>query len=69
MTGHENTNFSAMEWLVIPDPNSYKSISTSLRLFVEALKIVNLYQINDFENNKILKSHSHNFETFFRTVA
>ena len=37
-------------------------------MFVEALEDSLILQI-DFENEQILKAHSHQFETFFRTVA
>ena len=51
----------------ISDPNSfiYQQPAT---MFVEALEDSIILQL-DFENEQLLKAHSHKFETFFRTVA
>jgi CRP-like cAMP-binding protein len=51
----------------ISDPNSfiYQQPAT---MFVEALEDSLILQLG-FENEQILKAHSHQFETFFRTVA
>jgi CRP-like cAMP-binding protein len=65
--GQENTISLAMDGWWISDPNSfiYQQPAT---MFVEALEDSLILQL-DFENEQRLKSHSHKFETFFRTVA
>lgn len=63
----ENTISLAMDGWWISDPNSY-IYQKPATMFVEALEDSTLLQL-DFENEQILKAHSHQFETFFRTVA
>ena len=65
--GQENTISLAMDGWWISDPNSfiYQQPAT---MFVEALEDSLILQL-DFENEQRIKSHSHKFETFFRTVA
>ena len=65
--GQENTISLAMDGWLISYPNSfiYQQPAT---MFVEALEDSLILQL-DFENEQRLKSHSHKFETFFRTVA
>ena len=65
--GQENTISLAMDGWWISDPNSfiYQQPAT---MFVEALEDSVILQLN-FENEQLLKAHSHQFETFFRTVA
>lgn len=65
--GQENTISLAMDGWWISDPNSfiYQQPAT---MFVEALEDSVILQL-DFENEQILKAHSHKFETFFRNVA
>jgi CRP-like cAMP-binding protein len=65
--GQENTISLAMDGWWISDPNSY-IYQKPATMFVEALEDSIICQL-DFENEQILKSHSHKFETFFRTVA
>ena len=65
--GQENTISLAMDGWWISDPNSY-IYQQPATMFVEALEDSLILQL-DFENEQILKSHSHKFETFFRTVA
>lgn len=65
--GQENTISIAMDGWWISDPNSY-IYQKPATMFVEALEDSTLLQL-DFENEQILKAHSHQFETFFRTVA
>jgi len=65
--GQENTISLAMDGWWISDPNSY-IYQQPATMFVEALEDSLILQL-DFENEQILKSHSHQFETFFRTVA
>lgn len=65
--GQENTISLAMDGWWISDPNSY-IYQKPATMFVEALEDSTLLQL-DFENEQILKAHSHQFETFFRTVA
>lgn len=65
--GQENTISLAMDGWWISDPNSYL-YQQPATMFVEALEDSLILQL-DFENEQILKSHSHKFETFFRTVA
>ena len=57
----------AMDGCWISDPNSYiyQQLAT---MFVEALEDSIILQL-DFDKEQILKAHSHQFETFFRTVA
>jgi CRP-like cAMP-binding protein len=65
--GQEHTiNLAIDDWW-ITDPNSfiYQKPAT---MFVVALEDSVLLQL-DFENEQKLKSHSHKFETFFRTAA
>jgi CRP-like cAMP-binding protein len=57
----------AMDGWWISDPNSY-IYQQPATMFVEALEDSLILQL-DFESEQILKSHSHKFETFFRTVA
>lgn len=65
--GQEQVISLAMDGWWILDPNSfiYQQPAT---MFVEALEDSIILQL-DFENEQILKAHSHQFETFFRTVA
>ncbi|WP_338410407.1 Crp/Fnr family transcriptional regulator [uncultured Flavobacterium sp.] len=65
--GQEQIISLAMDGWWISDPNSfiYQQPAT---MFVEALEDSVILQL-DFENEQILKAHSHKFETFFRTVA
>lgn len=65
--GQENTISLAMDGWWISDPNSfiYQQPAT---MFVEALEDSLILQL-DYENEQVLKSYSHKFETFFRTVA
>jgi CRP-like cAMP-binding protein len=65
--GQEQVISLAMDGWWISDPNSfiYQQPAT---MFVEALEDSIILQL-DFENEQILKSHSHKFETFFRTTA
>ncbi|MFT4857287.1 MAG: CRP-like cAMP-binding protein [Algoriphagus sp.] len=65
--GQEQVISLAMDGWWISDPNSfiYQQPAT---MFVEALEDSIILQL-DFENEQILKSHSHKFETFFRTAA
>jgi CRP-like cAMP-binding protein len=65
--GQENTISLAMDGWWISDPNSY-IYQQPATMFVEALEDSLILQL-DFENEQTLKSHSHKFETFFRTVA
>jgi CRP-like cAMP-binding protein len=65
--GQENTISLAMDGWWISDPNSY-IYQKPATMFVEALEDSVICQL-DFENEQILKAHSHKFETFFRTVA
>jgi CRP-like cAMP-binding protein len=65
--GQENTISLAMDGWWISDPNSY-IYQQPATMFVEALEDSLILQL-DFENEQRLKSHSHKFETFFRTVA
>jgi CRP-like cAMP-binding protein len=65
--GQENTISLAMDGWWISDPNSY-IYQQPATMFVEALEDSLILQL-DFEKEQILKSHSHKFETFFRTVA
>ena len=65
--GQENTISLATDGWWISDPNSY-IYQKPATMFVEALEDSTLLQL-DFENEQILKAHSHQFETFFRTVA
>jgi CRP-like cAMP-binding protein len=65
--GQENTISLAMDGWWISDPNSYL-YQQPATMFVEALEDSLIFQL-DFENEQILKAHSHKFETFFRTVA
>ena len=65
--GQENTISLAMDGWWISDPNSY-IYQKPATMFVEALEDSLILQL-DFENEQILKAHSHQFETFFRTVA
>ena len=65
--GQENTISLAMDGWWISDPNSYL-YQKPATMFVEALEDSVIFQLN-FENEQILKAHSHKFETFFRTVA
>jgi CRP-like cAMP-binding protein len=65
--GQEQVISLAMDGWWISDPNSfiYQQPAT---MFVEALEDSIILQL-DFENEQILKAHSHQFETFFRTAA
>jgi CRP-like cAMP-binding protein len=65
--GQEQVISLARDGWWISDPNSfiYQQPAT---MFVEALEDSLILQL-DFENEQILKAHSHQFETFFRTVA
>jgi CRP-like cAMP-binding protein len=65
--GQEQVVSLAMDGWWISDPNSfiYQQPAT---MFVEALEDSIILQL-DFENEQILKAYSHQFETFFRTVA
>jgi CRP-like cAMP-binding protein len=65
--GQEQVISLAMNGWWISDPNSfiYQQPAT---MFVEALEDSLILQLG-FENEQILKAHSHQFETFFRTVA
>jgi len=65
--GQEITISLAMDGWWISDPNSfiYQKPAT---MFVEALEDSIIFQL-DFEKEQILKAHSHQFETFFRTIA
>ncbi|MFT6204255.1 MAG: CRP-like cAMP-binding protein [Spirosomataceae bacterium] len=65
--GQEQVISLAMNGWWISDPNSfiYQQPAT---MFVEALEDSIILQL-DFENEQILKAHSHQFETFFRTTA
>tara|TARA_B100001939_G_C16751210_1_gene534066 strand:+ start:91 stop:675 length:585 start_codon:yes stop_codon:yes gene_type:complete len=65
--GQENTISLAMDGWWISDPNSY-IYQQPATMFVEALEDSLILQL-DYKNEQILKSHSHKFETFFRTVA
>jgi len=65
--GQENTISLAMDGWWISDPNSY-IYQKPATMFVEALEESVILQL-DFENEQLLKAHSHKFETFFRTVA
>lgn len=65
--GQENTISLAMDGWWISDPNSY-IYQQPATMFVEALEDSIIFQL-DYENEQILKAHSHKFETFFRTVA
>jgi CRP-like cAMP-binding protein len=65
--GQENTISLAMDGWWISDPNSY-IYQKPATMFVEALEDSIIFQL-DFENEQLLKAHSHQFETFFRTVA
>jgi CRP-like cAMP-binding protein len=65
--GQENTISLAMDGWWISDPNSY-IYQKPATMFVEALEDSVICQL-DFENEQILKAHSHKFEIFFRTVA
>jgi CRP-like cAMP-binding protein len=49
------------------DPNSFIHQQPATK-FVEALEDSLLLQL-DYENEQILKAHSHQLETFFRSVA
>jgi CRP-like cAMP-binding protein len=65
--GQEQVISLAMNGWWISDPNSfiYQQPAT---MFVEALEDSIILQLG-FENEQILKAYSHQFETFFRTVA
>jgi CRP-like cAMP-binding protein len=65
--GQEQVVSLAIDGWWISDPNSfvYQQPAT---MFVEALEDSIILQL-DFENEQILKAHSHQFESFFRTVA
>ncbi|MFT4661754.1 MAG: CRP-like cAMP-binding protein [Patiriisocius sp.] len=65
--GQEQVISLAMDGWWISDPNSfiYQQPAT---MFVEALEDSIILQL-DFKNEQILKAYSHQFETFFRTVA
>ena len=65
--GQEQVISLAMNGWWISDPNSfiYQQPAT---MFVEALEDSLILQLN-IENEQIQKAHSHQFETFFRTVA
>jgi CRP-like cAMP-binding protein len=65
--GQENTISLAMDGWWISDPNSYL-YQQPATMFVEALEDSIILQL-DFENEQLLKAHSHKFETFFRTAA
>ena len=65
--GQENTISLAMDGWWISDPNSY-IYQQPATMFVEALEDSLILQL-DYENEQVLKSYSHKFETFFRTVA
>ena len=65
--GHENTISLAMDGWWISDPNSY-IYQKPATMFVEALEDSIILQLG-FENEQLLKAHSHKFETFFRDVA
>lgn len=65
--GQENTISLAIENWWISDPNSY-IYQQPATMFVEALEDSIILQL-DFENEQLLKAHSHKFETFFRSVA
>jgi CRP-like cAMP-binding protein len=65
--GQEHVVSLAMGGWWISDPNSfiYQQPAT---MFVEALEDSIILQL-DVENEQVLKAHSHQFESFFRTVA
>jgi CRP-like cAMP-binding protein len=65
--GQEQVVSLAMDGWWISDPNSY-IYQKPATMFVEALEDSLILQL-DFENEQLLKAHSHQFETFFRTVA
>lgn len=65
--GQENIISLAMDGWWISDPNSY-IYQQPATMFVEALEDSVILQLN-FENEQLLKAHSHQFETFFRAVA
>ncbi|MFT7196812.1 MAG: CRP-like cAMP-binding protein, partial [Marinoscillum sp.] len=65
--GQEQVVSLAMDGWWISDPNSY-IYQQPATMFVEALEDSIILQLG-FENEQILKAHSHQFETFFRTVA
>ena len=64
--GQENTISLAMDGWWISDPNSY-IYQQPATMFVEALEDSLILQL-DFENEQILKSHSHKFETFLELL-
>ena len=65
--GQEITISLATDGWWISDPNSY-IYQQPATMFVEALEDSTILQLG-FENEQLLKTHSHKFETFFRTVA